>query len=110
MRSEWVPTKEQEAMGITSTDLMREFPQVTGDPPEDHWPVDEFGKRIPMNEWTVDDLVAFPDERRDWLIKMFKMEKLPAAVKLLEEMSPSQIAQDTALANLRLKEIVQNLK
>lgn len=106
---EWIPTKEQEEAGITVSDLMREFPPQESDEPEMHWPVDEYGLKIPMNEWTVSDLGLFPDEHREWLIREHRKRNLPAVVRLLEKMSPSEIASDTAWANLCLGKILDEM-
>lgn len=108
---EWIPTKEQEEAGITVSDLMREFPPPPEEPQtlEECWPVDEYGLKIPINEWGVSELGMFPDELKDELIKELRKNKLPAPVKLLEEMEPSQIAQDTRTANARLGEILRGM-
>ena len=78
MRPEWIPTEEQRAAGITETDLMREYPpaEPESNDPEEYWPVDEYGLKIPMDEWTVEDLVLFPDSMKGWLLKeMLKATK-----------------------------------
>ena len=111
---EWIPTKEQEEAGITVSDLMREDP-----PPEEEqetleecWPVDEYGLKIPMDEWTVSDLGMFPDSLKDELIaeilKFHKGEEIPS-VKLLREMDPSEIRQDPRWANYVMGRIVSGM-
>ena len=105
---EWIPTKEQEEAGITVSDLMREFPpqERESDDPEEYWPVDGYGTKIPMDEWTVDELGMFPDSLREWLIEEHRKKNLLAGARLLEEMSPSEIAADTREANLRLGDLL----
>lgn len=109
---EWIPTEEQRAAGITETDLMREYPPPEEEPEtlEECWPVDEYGLKIPIDEWTVEDLGLFPDSLKDKLIaemlKFYKGEEVPG-VKLLREMDPSQIAYDWREASARLREILR---
>lgn len=106
---EWIPTREQEEAGITVSDLMREFPpqEKESDAPEEYWPVDEYGTKIPMDEWTVDELGMFPDSLVDRLKAELRKNGLPAPARLLEEMSPSEIAADTREANARLGQILK---
>ena len=111
---EWIPTKEQEEAGITVSDLMREYPPPEEEPEtlEECWPVDEYGLKIPIDEWTVEDLGLFPDSLKDELIaemlKFYKGEEVPG-VKLLREMDPSEIAYDWREASARLGEIAQEM-
>ena len=104
---EWIPTEEQRAAGITETDLMREYPPPDEEPKtlEEYWPVDEYGLKVPMEEWGASELGAFPDELKDELIaemlKFYKGEEVPG-VKLLREMEPSEIAYDPKEANYRM--------
>jgi hypothetical protein len=109
MRPEWIPTKEQEEAGITQSDLMREYAPVRTPSLKESWPVDGWGDPIPLKDMTVSDMAVFPDEHREELIKLCRKENLPAPAKLLEEMAPSEIATDTALANLRLGEILNEM-
>ncbi len=107
---EWIPTEEQRAAGITETDLMRENPPPEEtQTPEEFWPVDEYGLKIPMNEWGVSELGQFPDWAVDWLKRKLREKGLLAPVELLKELSPSQIAQDTASANAMLGEILREM-
>lgn len=111
---EWIPTKEQEEAGITVSDLMREYPPPEEEPEtlEECWPVDEYGLKIPIDEWTVSDLGQFPDSLKEELIaemlKFYKGEETPG-VKLLREMDPSEIAYDPEEANYRLGMIAQKM-
>lgn len=111
---EWIPTKEQEEAGITVSDLMRENPPPEEEPEtlEECWPVDEYGLKIPIDEWTVSDLGQFPDSLKEELIaemlKFYKGEETPG-VKLLREMDPSEIAYDPEEANYRLGMIAQKM-
>ena len=77
---------------------------------EECWPVDEYGLKIPMEEWGVSELGMFPDGLKNELIMEFQKNNLPAPAKLLKELSPSQIAQDTTAANARLEEILQQME
>jgi len=106
---EWIPTEEQRAAGITETDLMRENPPPEEEPQtlEECWPVDEYGLKIPMNEWGVSELGTFPDSLSDLLRRELRKNNLPAAAWLLEEMEPTQIAQWPREANARLGEILR---
>jgi len=106
---EWIPTEEQRAAGITETDLMRENPPPEEEPQtlEECWPVDEYGLKIPMNEWGVSELGTFPDSLSDLLRRELRKNNLPAAARLLEEMEPTQIAQWPREANARLGEILR---
>lgn len=111
---EWIPTEEQRAAGITETDLMREYPPPDEEPKtlEEYWPVDEYGLKVPMEEWGVSELGAFPDELKDELIaemlKFYKGEEVPG-VKLLREMEPSEIAYDPEEANYRMGRIIEEM-
>ena len=106
---ERIPTEEQRAAGITETDLMRENPPPEEEPQtlEECWPVDEYGLKIPMNEWGVSELGAFPDSLSDLLRRELRKNNFPAAAQLLEEMEPTQIAQWPREANARLGEILR---
>jgi len=111
---EWIPTEEQRAAGITETDLMRENPPPEEEPQtlEECRPVDEYGSKIPIDEWTVNDLGCFPDSMKDWLIKKLlghhNGEESPG-VRLLREMEPSQIAQNPRVANAKMGEIAEKM-
>lgn len=100
--------------GVDPSDWLRDNP-----PPEEEmetleecWPVDEYGLKIPIDEWTVSDLGQFPDSLKDELIaemlKFHKGEEVPG-VKLLREMDPSEIAYDQEEANYRLGLIAQEM-
>lgn len=84
-------------------------PPEEGNDPEDFWPVDGYGLKIPMNEWGVSELGLFPDWATDWLKRKLREKGLLAPVELLKELSPSQIAQDTASANAMLGEILREM-
>ena len=105
---EWIPTEEQKASGITETDLMRENPPPEEEPQtlEECWPVDEYGLKIPMNEWGVSELGVFPDELKDELIAELRKNNALSFVKLLEKMDLSQIAEWPREANAMLENIL----
>lgn len=96
-------------MDLENTERMEAFapPPTEGNDPEEFWPVDRYGLKVPMNEWGVSELAAFPDSLSEWLRLELRKNNLPAAAQLLEEMEPSQIAQNTRVANARLGEILQ---
>jgi len=96
-------------MDLENTETMEAFapPPTEGNDPEEFWPVDRYGQKIPMGEWGVSELGMFPDSMSDWLRRELRKHNLPAAAELLEELSPSQIAQDTRTANARLGEILK---
>ena len=98
-------------MDLESTEKMEAFapPPTEGNDPEEFWPVDRYGLKIPMNEWGVSELGMFPDKFSPWLKVELRKKNLLAAVKLLEGMAPSQIAQDTRTANVRLGEILRQM-
>lgn len=43
--------------GVDPSDWLRDNPppEEESDDPEEYWPVDEYGLKIPMREWTVSD-------------------------------------------------------
>ena len=82
-------------------------PPTVGSDPEEFWPVNQYGQKIPMNEWGVSELGQFPDSLSDWLKRELRKNNLQAAAQLLEEMEPSQIAQNTREANARLGAILR---
>lgn len=96
-----------------STEWMRLNPPPTeeGSDPEEYWPVDEYGLKIPMREWTVSDLGYFPDSMKDWLVRELRKEygEETPTERLLREMEPSEIAQNPMEANVRLGEIAQKM-
>ena len=96
-------------MDQETTEQMEAFapPPTEGNDPEEFWPVDQIGQKIPMNEWGVSELGTFPDSLSDWLKRELRKNNLPAAAQLLEEMEPSQIAQNTREANARLGAILR---
>ena len=96
-------------MDQETTEQMEAFapPPTVGSDPEEFWPVDQIGQKIPMNEWGVSELGTFPDSLSDWLKRELRKNNLPAAAQLLEEMEPSQIAQNTREANARLGAILR---
>lgn len=98
-------------MDLENTETMEASapPPMEGNDPEEFWPVDRYGLKIPMNEWGVSELGMIPDRFTDWLKAELLKQKLPAPVKLLEELSPSQIAQDTRAANSRLGAILREM-
>ena len=105
---EWIPTEEQRDAGITETDLMRENQPPAEEPQtlEECWPVDEYGLKIPMEEWGVSELGMFPDSLKDKLIVELRKNNAPTFVKLLEKMDPSQIAEWPREANAMLENIL----
>ena len=95
--------------GVDPSDWLRDNPppkEESGNPGE-YWPVDQNGQKVPMNEWGVSELGTFPDSLSDWLKRELRKNNLPAAAQLLEEMEPSQIAQNTREANARLGAILR---
>ena len=98
-------------MDLENTERMEAFapPPTEGNDPEEFWPVDRYGLKVPMNEWGVSELGAFPDRFVPWLKTELRKRNLLAPVKLLEELEPSQIAQDTRTANARLGEILTGM-
>lgn len=99
--------------GVAESDWLRDNPppREESEDPEYYWPVDGYGDKIPMREWTVSDLGLFPDSLKDWLIKELRKEykEETPAERLLKEMDPSQIAYDPRWANARLGEIAQEM-
>ena len=87
---------------------MREYPPPDEEPQtlEECWPVDEYGLKIPINEWTVYELGVFPDSLKDELIAELRKNNAPTSVKLLEKMDPSQIAEWPREANAMLENIL----
>lgn len=99
--------------GVDPSDWLRDNPppEEESDNPEAYWPVDEYGEKIPMREWTVSDMGGFPDSMRDWLIRELRKEygKDTPGTKLLMETMPSEIAEDPSWANERLGEIARKM-
>ena len=98
-------------MNQQTTEQMEAFapPPTEGNNPEEYWPTDQFGNRIPMDEWTVSDLGTFPDWATDWLKEKCRRAGAMASVELLKEMSPSEIRQNPRMANHAMSEIVQRM-
>lgn len=94
--------------GVEPSDWLRDNPppREESEDPEYYWPVDEYGDKIPMNEWTVSDMACFPDSLRDWLIKEHEKKGLKAGAELLRQLSPEMIAWDTSAANALLGSIL----
>lgn len=94
--------------GVEPSDWLRDNPppEEESEDPEEYWPVDGYGDKIPMNEWTVSDMALFPDSLRDWLIKEHEKKGLKAGAELLRRLSPETIAQDTSAANEMLGDIL----
>ena len=103
---------EQIQEGSTEWMRLNPPPPEESNDPEEYWPVDEYGSKIPIDEWTVNDLGCFPDSMKDWLIKKllghYNGEESPG-VRLLREMEPSQIAQNPRVANARMGEIAEKM-
>ena len=98
-------------MELETTEQMEAFapPPVESSNPEDFWPTDQFGNRIPMDEWTVSDLGTFPDWATGWLKEKLRNAGKMPAVELLKELEPSQIAQNPRVANARMGEIAEKM-
>ena len=98
-------------MNQQTTEQMEAFapPPTEGNNPEEFWPTDQFGNRLPMNEWTVSDLGLFPDWAKGWLTQKLQEAGKTPSVELLKEMEPSQIAQHPRMANARLGEIAAKM-
>ena len=98
-------------MELETTEQMEAFapPPTEGNNPEEFWPTDQFGNRIPMDEWTVSDLGTFPDWATGWLKEKLRNAGKMPAVELLKELEPSQIAQNPRMANARTGEIVEKM-
>lgn len=102
---------EQIEEGSTEWMRLNPPPMEEGNDPEEYWPVDEYGLKIPMREWTVGDLGRFPDSMKDWLARELRKvygTETPAE-RLLREMPPSEIARYPRMANARLGEIAQEM-
>ena len=97
--------------GVEASDWLRDNPppQEESENPEDYWPVDGYGLKIPMDEWTVDDLGNFPDSQKDWLKKKLLETGKKAGAELLNRLAPSQIAQDPRAANHEMGQIVKEM-
>ena len=98
-------------MDFETTEQKETFapPPSEGNDPTAFWPVDQFGSRIPLGEWTVSDLGAFPDWAKGWLTTKLQAAGKKPAVELRKELEPSQIAQNPKWANARLGEIAQKM-
>lgn len=98
-------------MNRQTTEQMEAFapPPMEGNDPEEFWPTDMFGNRIPMDEWTVSDLGLFPDWAADWLKEKLRNAGKKPAMELLTEMSPSEIRQDPRWANHVMGGIVRKM-
>lgn len=94
-----------------TTEQMEAFapPPSEGNDPMAFWPTDQAGTQIPMDEWTVSDLGAFPDWAKGWLAQKLQAADKKPAVELLKELDPSQIAQNPRWANARLGEIARGM-
>lgn len=100
---------EQIQEGSTEWMRLNPPPPEESSNPEEYWPTDQFGNRIPMDEWTVSDLGTFPDWATDWLKEKCRRAGAMASVELLKEMSPSEIRQNPRMANHAMSEIVQKM-
>lgn len=96
--------------GIAESEWLAMNPPPARDPdPEECWPVDRFGVKIPVKEWTVSDLGCFTDDLKDWLMKELRKAfgcETPGE-RLLTEMNPSDIREWPREANARLQGIAQ---
>lgn len=100
---------EQIQEGSTEWMRLNPPPPEESNDPEEHWPTDQFGNRIPMDEWTVSDLGTFPDWATGWLKEKLRNAGKMPAVELLKELEPSQIAQNPRVANARMGEIAEKM-
>lgn len=100
---------EQIQEGSTEWMRLNPPPPEESSNPEEFWPTDQFGNRIPMDEWTVSDLGTFPDWATGWLKENLRNAGKMPAVKLLGELSPSEIRQDPRWANYVMGRIVSGM-